>query len=441
MGILKFLKNKQPSPALEDFNKAKEKYDNNEFVEALRALSFGFQKDVMYMPLYRLSIKCLQSLDAEEESRHFEAVIHNKNSFEAFNNLGMHFFDEGHLNLALVFLEKAVSIDTSNLETVHDLALAYARRFQIKKALETIEKNPPEKDFWNFWLWCKLRILAEQPKGVKEDLNELIQVLDAEENQEDVHIPRQKVNEVQEMLLRYELVKNPKNHIKDWHFIQYGAAILDFFDDTEDFVAGGRYVASWGSNESIKELAEKLKIYLVALDISIDKVAYLNDRSAKIIGLVISSILKVEATVYNANENNENTLIVAANSRDFNQEELEVIKDGQVLFALNHEWFKEAAISPDIIGVMNQSYVFPWDGGAYKIINHETREMEQTQPDTRAEEAIAKDICNIDTELNLNKEYLHFYVQHKDYLKIGSKSNKQRFNFMIESPVPGSYFG
>jgi hypothetical protein len=40
-----------------------------------------------------------------------------------------------------------------------------------------------------------------------------------------------------------------------------------------------------------------------------------------------------------------------------------------------------------------------------------------------------------------NSPLFSFYRQRRDHLKgIGMRSNNQRYNFMIESPVPGSYF-
>jgi len=445
MGLFNIFKNKKEdySEAIEDYNNALNTYDEKNYQEALGTLSWGFKKDINYKPLYKLAFKCLTNLGGNDEAKLFENALNNFHEFESFNNLGAHFYNEERYDLALPFLEKAVSIDSSNNDTVHDLSIVYARRFQIDKAIEVLEKDGPKNDFWNFWFWCKLSILSENTTGVKEGLNELSEILDKEPNQEDILVPRQKVNEVIEMLNRYNLVKNRRQHIQDWHFIQYGNVILDFFEDTEDYVAGGRYVATWSSNESIKEINNLLKIYLESFDLKFQKVKYLDDRDSEIIGIAIGKELNLDSSCYFSNENNENCLIVGANSFNFNNYyELAEVKNGQILYALNHDWLSSSSISPDIVGLMSQSYYFPWNGGGFKIIDAEKGLTEQTEPDNRNSNEIASDIFKNEPYSEVEKDKLDFYLKNKEYIKgIGSKTNNHRFNFMIESPVPGSHFG
>ncbi len=444
MELFNFLKTKgqNQSPAMEDFLKAKEQFEKNEFQDSLNTLSGGFRKDIDCMPLYELAIKCLEKLGAEDEAELFRKALEHREKFESFNNLGTHFYDVGYYDLATPFLEKAVSIDPTHTDTIHDLSIVYARRFQISKAVKILEENHPKKDFWNYWFWCKLRILEGKPQGVREGLNELMSVLDKEPNQDDVIVARQKVEEVLELLSRYELIKDPEIHIRDWHFIQYGDVILDFFEESDDYVAGGRYVASWGSYESIKQIVLKLKQYLEALEVVIENVVFLPDRDSKILGLLTGMELGVKAQAYDPQQTNKNTLIVGANSYDFDSyEELVDVKEGQVVFSLNHDWLKPSWISPDIAGFMTQYYYFPWNGGGIRVIDQEKGLTEKTEPDKRSEPEIATDIFNKKVELQINPDHIDFYTKNKDYLKLrGSKVTNQRFNFMMESPVGGSYF-
>ena len=445
MASLDLSKNKEqnPSPAQEDYDRAKQQFDNGNFQDALGALSWGFQKDVDFLPLYELAVSCLKKLEAEYESQLFEAVLNEPNSFESFNNLGLHFYEDGHYDLALPFLEKAVSIDSTKDDTAHSLAIVYSRRFQIEKAIETLEINNPQNDFWNYWFWCKLRILAGKTEGIEEGLNDLITLLDQAPNQTDVEVPRQKVEEVLEILHRYNLIKDPRQHIQDWHFIQYGNVILDYFEDSDDYVAGGRYVASWGSNQSIRQISEKLKILIQSLKLEIQQVLYLEDRDSKIIGILIGMVLGIKATAYHPGMNSSNSLVVSANSYDFDDHaELSEVRKGQILFSLNHDWLRPAFISPDIVGFMSQSYYFPWNGGGIRLVDAEKGITEYTEPDSRLEEEIAKSIFNEKFDTTDHSALIDYYTHKREYLKsIGSKVSTNRFNFMIESPVPGSYFG
>lgn len=445
MNLFNIFKNKkeEPSKAKEDFEKASKLFEEGNYQEALRTLSNGFQKDVDYKPLYQLSANCLDQMEGQEEAQLFRQALNNFDAFDSFNNLGKHFFEVNHYNMAIPFLEKAVNIYSKNDDTTHDLAIVYARRFQIEKAIETLEINDPKSNFWNYWFWLKLKILAGKIDGVGEGLQQLTNSLDQEANQDEVVFAREKVNEAKEILSRFQLIQNPKKHIQDWHFIQYGGAILDFFFEEEDnYVAGGRYVASWGSHNGIKGILYRLNIYLEKLDVTIEQVRYITDKDSEIIGRAVGKELNIKTSAYNAQEENHNCLIVAANSNAFdNHPELSNINNGQITFALDHSWLNASYVTPDIIGFMNQMYSFPWNGGGYKF-DPETGTSERTEPDLRSEEIIATEIFQEEVSSDVDLKNLEFYLTHKNHLKgIGSQAGNQRFNFMIESPVPGSFFG
>ena len=447
MGLFDRFKNKNndlpnDQPETEEYKTAYGHYQEGNYQGALGALIWGFRNDVEYVKHYELAAECLIKLGGEDEARLFQNAIKNMQSFEAFRDLGNHFFEQGNYNLATPFFKKAVAIDPNQGYTVHDLALVLARRFQITEAIKVLEENNALNDFWNYWFWCKLKVLSGQPEGIREGLSQLSAALDQEEDQAQVEVPRQKVNEVVESLNRLNAVGNPKHDIQDWHFIQYGAAVLDYFDETDDFVAGGRYVASWGSNESIRGIIQKLIKHLGNCGVTIETVYALPDRSSQIIGGAMAHIFGVHCEPYSPNPTGEKSIIVGANTNDFDgYQELATISNGQITFALNHSWLSSASITPDIAGFMTQTYSFPWDGGGYRI-NPETNETEQTPPDNRDAEIIAKEIAELPISEDLNYDRLAFYLNYTDHLKgTGAKSTARRYNFMIESPVPGSYFG
>ncbi len=89
---------------------------------------------------------------------------------------------------------------------------------------------------------------------------------------------------------------------------------------------------------------------------------------------------------------------------------------------------------------MSQSYYFPWSGEGMHV-DIETRNIKRIPPDNRSAEEIATEIYYINQDLEDINKHLEFYFERKEYLKgIGKLTNNQRYNFMIESPVPGSYF-
>ena len=445
MGLFdKFKRQDENSPAKEDFTKAKELFNKGEFQETMRTLAWGFKKDVNYKPLYKLAADSLGKLDASEEQKHFEAIIKNIKDFNAFRNLGNFYFSVGHYDLAQTFYEKTLQLNPKDEEAPHDLAISYARRFQISKAVEVLT-NTTSNDFWNLYFLNKCKILDKKVDGVQEAINNLQVFLDEQPTQDDVAIPKMKIAELQETLQRYNTIPEIQIHIRDWQFIQYGGVVLDYFEEGEerDYVAGGRYVASWGSNESIKSVANKLKQFADKLSISFQGIVSFNDRDSEIIGRLLALEFGIAFNFYEPTNHNQGCLVVSSDSSHFTeQEELNTIKNGQIIFSANHNWLDSSVISPDIIGFMTQTYSFPWSGGGMRVIDMESRNIEKIPSDNRSTEEIAKDIFNIQQQQQDISTHLEFYSERKDYLKgIGKQTNNSRYNFMIESPVPGSYFG
>lgn len=179
------------------------------------------------------------------------------------------------------------------------------------------------------------------------------------------------------------------------------------------------------------------------MKLGIQQVLFLGDRESKIIGIQIGLVLGIKATEYHPEMDSTNSLIVSANSFDFDDHaELSETKKGQVIFSLNHDWLRPSLISPDISGFMSQSYYFPWNGEGFRIVDAEKGETKKTEPDNRSEEEIANTIFNEKFADSDDTNLIDYYMDKRDYLKsIGSKSNTNRYNFMIESPVAGSYFG
>ncbi|HEX6914876.1 MAG TPA: hypothetical protein VF145_06525 [Chitinophagaceae bacterium] len=429
------------SPAEQNLMQAQQHFEAGELQDCLRSLIFGFSKDVNYLPLYQLAAECLGAMGAGEEQALFQAACTNNSDPEVFNKLGEYYFAAEHYALAAVFFEKRIDLDSGNAEAIHNLAICYARQFQVDKALELME-TLRSCDFWDYYFLNKCKILNGRTEGVGETIHDLETVLNDHPDPSETLVPRMKLTELQEMLNRFNTVRSIPKHIREWHYIQYGSVILDYFDSNNDFVAGGRFVAATGSYESIRAVAGKLKLLIEALSVPVDAVASLEDRDSEITGRLLSKILAVPYCTYDPDARSENTLIVAADSSLFEPYDvLSTIHDGQLVFALNHNWLDNAMVNPDIIGFMSQAYRFPWNGGGLRLTDPDNWTFEETLPDNRDPAAVAETIFHSETETEGFTDHLQFFLEHREYLKgIGRFSGPHRYNFMIESPVPGSYF-
>jgi tetratricopeptide (TPR) repeat protein len=441
MGLFNiFKKQADDSPARELFLEARGKFNDGDHQQALQTLIYGFRKDVDYRPLYELSIACLDKMGGEEEKQLFEEALRNFDSADPFIQLGTHFSSTGHYMLVQPFLEKALQLKPGDVDAAHDLAIAYARRFDIPKAVAALESVPAETDFWAFWFLTKCWLLNSEPAKAAPAIASMDRYLEQNPGEEGFEILQLKVEELKEIAKRFRTIQQPQTHIRDWQYIQYGSAILDYFDEGDDKdVAGGRYVASWGSLQGLRENINTLKAFADHLSLSFTGIKYINDRHSAIIGLAIASIFGLPAAAYRSEADNSNCLVVAGNTSSFDEfEELRTVGDGLVIYALNHNWLQNSFVTPDIIGFMSQSYYFPWDV-TLRVVDGKVDEI---PPDNRAEDEIVDELVQLAPAAKDHAELFSFYAQRRDHLKgIGAFSNQHRYNFMLESPVPGSYFG
>ena len=440
-------KNNNGSPAIENYNAAKKAFDEGNYTEALRLQVYAFSADPDFKPTYELAVLAIEKLGGEDEAVLFKKAIADFNNYKPFYDLGYHFIDVGNYRMAIPFLQRALVLSNNSLSVAMELSIAYAAQFQPEKGMELLKQIDLEN---SFWAWCQLywcSLLSNQPDGIEQFIsNTKMQFKDNLDMQDRNTIAiYSALSKMEECLLRCKTIEKPKYIIRDWQYIQYGGAILEYFDNKIDEnalqVAGGRYVAKFGSNSEVKMIISKLKEYLVKLERFPETIYMLPGRNCEIIGKAISKVFGVSCTQYNRNEPVQNCLIVAGNTSDFNDcPEFVSITGNTLTFALNHNWLESSLISPDICGFMTQTYIFPWEGGNLKI-NPETNQVDKSEPDLRLAEEIAESIAREEGEVDPGfKDILEFYYERKDYMKGGSKDSFRRLHYNTDSPVKGAYF-
>ncbi|MBN1486776.1 MAG: hypothetical protein JW981_03985, partial [Anaerolineae bacterium] len=434
------------SPAKPHLQEARKSFDAGEPEEALRHLTSGFIADSAYEPLYELAAECLRQLDSEDAAQLFDTAYTNFKSAESFYRLGCHFVDEQHHQLANAFLERAHKLAPKNLDIALELALSYNSCLEPLKARNLLSGMNLRENFWATYEFMWSSLLCNQFQDVAEFVNNgrksVMMVNVDEETRSGVLFALNKLEEVQNRLRAFP---NPEPLIQHWHFIQYGAAILDYFDNrTADeglSVAGGRWVAFWASYANILMVLYKLRRYLEVLDRYPLHVAGLEDRDSEIIGRAAAGVLDLPFVFATREIMQEpDVLIVAFDNRQLRFTELQYVEKAQTLFALNLHWLLDAGPTPDVAGVMSQSYSPPWSGDMLRI-DPETRKMTRSEPDTRPVVQIVADLLAAEPETDPRfDEIMDFYRIRAEYLKGGSKDTRIRLPFRTDSPIPGSYF-
>lgn len=438
------------SPARSHFKAARKAWADDDPRGALRELAQGLRADAAHKPLYRLAAQCLRALEAAEEAHLVETVLAEFRSADPFYALGDYYANDQNFELAIPILERAHALAPHRLDVALTLAQSYTSRFRPQDAYDVLQRAGSQCDFWAtyefYWaaLLCK-RHLPEIAEFVEAERANVARA-DLEADLRDGLIYALDKLEQASARLQAFSPESP-SRIWDWHFIQYGGAILDYFDDREAedglTVAGGRWVALWISSAHAAMLLHKLRRLLTTLERRPQRVIALPDRDSEIIGRAAALLLEMPFELATAETGaalaQPHSLLVAADQRRLREKALLPVLPGQTIFALNLHWLHHGGLAPDVAGVMTQALYLPWNGDTR--VDWETNQIVNTEPDSRPAEVIAEELVATEPKQDAHfDETLAFYRARAVYLKGGGRGGDLRFLFHCDSPVPGSYF-
>ncbi|MBK8454467.1 MAG: tetratricopeptide repeat protein [Thiofilum sp.] len=406
-------------------------YKQKHYPESLKQLALGLQVDVNYKPLYLLARDIFAKLNGVEERRLFAIALSDFDQFQAFFDLGYHFIDSEHYELAAALLEKALALAPTNIDAAYELAFAYMARFNNQAALKTLAKVDYESDFWAAYLYYQCKLWLKQPEGVAEFIQDVQLLLKKQSLNDSLELIQDKINELEESFKRYQqLTITDKMPIRDWHFVQYGAAILHYNEENKT-IAGGRYTHLQGDNQLVYLVLNKLVVYLQTLNRVPEKIIALPDSESELLGQILAQLLQRPCNTLEMMEDFSHCLMVAADSSLFNGiEPLVEVCPQQTVFALNHSWLKRSMIVPDVVGFLTQEYVTSWAEA----------DLEQILTNTTSY-YINKIMLNKSFVLEpCFKEHLEFYQSQDKWLKGGIHGGVKRSPYSIESPVGAECF-
>lgn len=432
--------------ATDPLQTAKENFAQGNFQECLRLLTFAFGEDPDNRDCYQMASLCLRQMDAEEEAKLFEGALSSFDNYKTFFDLGYHFVDVGHDRMAIPMLQRSFKLAPGNGSVGLELAIALCSRFRPQEAREVLIQCDLTANFWlgyQFY-WCSL--LCGLSEGVEQFIKESRRLFLAQAASHEIKGALYALDKLDEFRLRLTLLGEPKPLIMHWHFIQYGAAILDYFDDREGQaglqVAGGRWVYVGISYQQLSITLNKLKRYLQAIGREPKLILSMADRdsriiagaAAKIFGLPMTEIADPSAIGW------EEALIIAANNWAYEGANIERILKGQTVFAFNLNWLNKGPSTPDVVGIMSQYCTWPWSKDRL-IVDPETKERRNAEEDTRTPEEISEEFgIELEAMEPEFEEVLDFYKQNMLYLKGGRLGGSKRWRFITDSPVPGNYF-
>ncbi len=428
------------------YQQAKAHLIEKEYNETLRIIQTGLILKSAYKPFYELAYETLLNFESDEEAEMFQKALADFENHVPFFDLGYHFVEASQWTMAEAMLERANALNPSDCDVAYEYSLALAANFRFEKALEVLKKTNYPSDFWTSYRVYFFEILLNQDiKTAKEFIRYIRQVIyEKPEQGEDDKFALYKLTQLQEMAQRMESVGTPARHIREYHFVQYGGAILHFMDKEDEInIAGGRAVGLWLSPLSVRNIAENALTFMKETEITPHQILYAPDRNSLILATLMGKLLDIPIIpLSKANLREENSLVLAAKSEDFLEwRELSEILPRQWTMVWGMNWLEESAFCPDITGIMAQYAYFPWEESIK--ITHENGNPERVPADNRNSGMIAGEILSLSPSEEEKFDFLKhldFYIKQKYMLKCTQNKGKRHL-FVRESPLGGSFFG
>ncbi len=432
--------------AVDPLEQAKENFSLGRYQECLRLLTFAFTENPDNRDCYVLAAMCLRQMNAESEAKLFDQVLASFDDSEVFFKLGYHFMDVGHDRLAIPILKRAFALDPGNNNIGLELAIACCGQFQPESARRILSECDLASNFWLAYQYYWSSMLCGITDGVEQFSKESRRQFLSQAASHEIRGALYALDKMDEFRIRLAALGKPEQHVMYWHFLQYGSAILDYFDNREGQngleVAGGRFVYVGISFAQLTITLNKLRHFLTELGKNVKRVISLPDRDSSIIASGAAKILDLPLQIVDDPQRAsiEETLLVAANSWDLEKTPIERVLKGQTVFAFNHNWLKAGTSTADVIGLMSQYCTWPWSKERL-VIDPKTKQRMEAEEDTRSVEEIAFEFGN---QLNdFEPEFagqLEFYKRNAVYLKGSRLGGNKRWRFITDSPVPGNYF-
>ena len=415
------------SPAITPFLNAQNYFGQKLYRKSFEHLTLGFLADYNYKPLYKLALKAAKHQKATEEQQLFQQAINRFYFHEPFFQLGYYYIDKGNYALAEAFLEKAMIHAPDSRETAYELSLALTARFKIARAVTVLKSIDYSSDFWLHYRLQFCKLLNGETHGVTAFINNAkSQLADMGENKVYASF---KLEELEELNIRFENAPKRNKDIHFWQYVQYGACILD---KPTQKTHVNRYDQLKCDMNFIRNILEKLCIHLATLHKIPAQIMAFPDRDSEIIGRSIALLLNKKFMYYKEYEGTSNTLIVAANANCYNgMDDFIEVKENQSLFAFYTLWDQGTMLCPDISGLLCKTCEFPWHRKR-KENYFLSRQKLQLLPAKFIAENIAE------TEAQTTDSYeniLDFHLAVCPFLKGGEKDNKKRLSFMVDSPI------
>jgi len=201
---------------------------------------------------------------------------------------------------------------------------------------------------------------------------------------------------VRHMLARAEVARAvtplDRQDLRGWQYVMTGGVLASISPYGFDNGMTGRWGYVSDSLGSCVAGLQRLGLILEAADAMPESVAVLPDRSSRILGTAVATVLGLPATDFDPAQPGPHGLVVAYDLNATDPDAVAALRDrapGQVLFERATCWTDPPLVTADINGLLGQRVVPPWDAQMRRLPDGQ---MGHGPQDDRPIEAIAADI-------------------------------------------------
>jgi tetratricopeptide (TPR) repeat protein len=403
---------------------------------AVRHLHHALRFPEYHREVYEKYAFALRMLGDTRGAERVERVLTQPQRAESFFQLGSAFVEEGMYGQALAPLYRSYQLAPGEAAICYWLGYSLMKEFQLEKALlfmrRAYEKEPRLPMVYSMAYLYLLRGESEQADPFLLEMEKIVQR--EGEGTERLKYLRE---------FRERLIAHPPKDIRDWHFVQYGTALLrvfhDDFPDVPEDPAHGRYMWVTLTYRQVAAALKALACLFESLETKTDysSISYVSQEGAPL-ALALGEMLQLPVSAFSPANAGRPEIVLAVHSEEVNRIARSCIdRPESLIFSLTVDWTRETVMLPDVIGYFAQVSFLPWQE---RLEFRENGAAVRVPADDRPPEQIAKEIRNEadKVEESFLSSIARYTLERNGLWKLGRNTDCPRKRFLVESPLGGA---
>ena len=379
--------------AKELFDTSVEQVARGDVRGALATLLSAVAEDPGHGPSLEAAGRVCRVLGAPDDASLFETLAEHPDHADALFALAYRLVDQRRPDVAVPLLARALAATPKDHALRRELAYAELLDGRFDECLTTLAplRNEPElaePEQLDVYLLSAEAALVSGRRELASAALDLADHLVPDDTQ------RARLDALHAQLGRaahFEALKGAG--LRPWHFIQHAGMLLKVAGGwMEDGSRGGRYEHLALRPDMVAFLLQRFCDVAADFELSFDVVLPASQVAAPL-AHALAGRLGCDVGDDLADRQGRAALLVASNAAEFTPflSGLAAHKPDLRLFSLNLDWSRPAPLCPEVVGVLAQRVLLPWEE-RYALDPNQPQELRQQARDTRGVVELATDL-------------------------------------------------